>query len=76
VSKEAAWFAQEFAAAPWLLPPRSAALPWAGVHELDALLALQSRPVGSHNKSVALLLFSRDFAVMGQNSGEALCVGL
>lgn len=65
--------AEEFLAAPWLLPPRAPGLPWSGVHRLDELLALQSRPVGGHNRSVALLLFNRAFAELAQNSGGRPC---
>ncbi len=64
--------AAEFKAAPWLLPPRTPLLPWAGVHGFDQLLALQSQPAGSHPRSVALLLFNKAFAVMAQNSSEWL----
>lgn len=60
--------AEEFAAAPWLLPPRTPALPYAGVHDLDALLALRSRPAGRWGGSVTVLLFSKPYAVMVQNS--------
>lgn len=62
--------AEEFAAAPWLLPPRTPALPYAGVHDLDALLALRSRPAGRWGGSVTVLLFSKPYAVMVQNSSE------
>lgn len=69
VQQGSAAVADDFVAAPWLLPPRTPAQPWAGVHDLDRLLALQSRPVGGHNASVALLLFNRAFAELAQNSG-------
>ena len=70
MSQEAASFAAEFQAVPWLLPPRMPALPWAGVHGFDELMAMQSRPAGGHPRSVALLLFNKAFAVMAQNSSE------
>ena len=61
---------QEFVAAPWLLPPRTPALPYAGVHGLDELMALRSAPAGRHPRSVAILLFSQAYAAMAQNSSE------
>ncbi|PSC72584.1 hypothetical protein C2E20_4222 [Micractinium conductrix] len=63
---------EEFEAAPWLLPPRTAALPYAGVHDFDELLKLRSRPAGNYSSSVALLLFSKPYAVMLQNSVYSL----
>ena len=59
---------EEFEAAPWLLPPRTRALPYAGIHKFEDLLALRSRPAGGYDKAIAMLLFSRTFAVMAQNS--------
>lgn len=41
----------------------------AGVHDFDELLKLRSRPAGNYSSSVALLLFSKPYAVMLQNSG-------
>lgn len=67
---------EEFAAAPWLLPPRTPALPYAGVHRLDQLMALRSAPAGRHRRSIAVLLFSKAYAVMAQNSSEQLGVDL
>ena len=61
---------REFEAAPWLLPPRTPALPYAGVHDFDQLLALRSAPVGNYSKAIALLLFSKAYGLMAQNSGE------
>jgi hypothetical protein len=76
----------EFVAAPWLLPPRTATVPYAGTHSLDALLGLRARPVGRHRSGVAMLLFDRHQPVMAQNSGGwsggtwwgggARCVGM
>jgi hypothetical protein len=60
----------EFEAAPWLLPPRTTALRYAGVHDLDRLLQLRAIPIGSQPKTVTLLTFSRRMAVMMQNSSE------
>lgn len=61
---------EEFAAVPWLLPPRSQALPWAGVHDFDALLPVMARRAGRWDKAVTILLFSKGYAVMSQNSSE------
>jgi hypothetical protein len=60
----------EFEAAPWLLPARTPALPFAGVHDFDALLKLRSMPVGGFDKSIVIILFDRQWAVMTQNSSE------
>ena len=60
----------EFEAAPWLLPSRTPALPYAGVHDFDALLKLRSQPVGGYDKSIALILFDHKWAVTTQNSSE------
>lgn len=62
--------AEEFEAAPWLLPPRTLALPYAGLHDLDYLLELRSQPAGQWDGSVTFLLFSKAYAVMVQNSSE------
>ncbi|KAI3425701.1 hypothetical protein D9Q98_007677 [Chlorella vulgaris] len=62
----------EFVAAPWLLPPRTATVPYAGTHSLDALLGLRARPVGRHRSGVAMLLFDRHQPVMAQNSVYSL----
>lgn len=59
---------EEFEAAPWLLPARTPQLPYANLHSFEKLLALRSRPVGSLKKSITLLLFSKAWAVMAQNS--------
>ena len=61
---------EEFEAAPWLLPARTPQLPYANLHSFEKLLALRSRPVGSLKKSITLLLFSKAWAVMAQNSSE------
>ncbi|PSC72525.1 hypothetical protein C2E20_4221 [Micractinium conductrix] len=61
---------EEFEAAPWLLPPRTEALPHAGVHDFDALLQLRARPQGSHPSAVALFLFTADWAIIAQNSAR------
>lgn len=38
-----------FLPVPWLLPPRWPGLPYSGLHsDLDALLAVQSRPAGRY----------------------------
>ncbi|PRW56763.1 hypothetical protein C2E21_4548 [Chlorella sorokiniana] len=60
--------AEEFAAAPWLLPPRSPAFPYAGVHGLADLMALRSTPAGRYPRAVTILLFSKAYAIMAQNS--------
>lgn len=60
----------EFEAAPWLLPPRTKALKYAGVHKLEELLQLRATPQGNHTKTVAVLLFSKNVSAMAQNAGE------
>ncbi len=60
---------EEFAATPWLLPLRTRALNYSGVHELDKLLKLQAAPVANYS-AVAVLLFSANIAVMAQNTSE------
>lgn len=62
----------EFDAAPWLLPARTPALRYAGQHNFDQLLALRAAPAGRHRRAVTLLLFSRSWAVMVQNSVYSL----
>jgi hypothetical protein len=57
-------------ATPWLLPPRTNALPYAGVHTLEQLLPLRSVPFGNYSKTITLLTFSKGFAVMSQNTSE------
>ncbi|EFN52112.1 hypothetical protein CHLNCDRAFT_139418 [Chlorella variabilis] len=57
----------EFEAAPWLLPPRTKALKYVGVHALDRLLELRSAPVGNYSKAIAFLTFNNRFAQMAQN---------
>lgn len=61
---------EEFAAAPWLLPPRTPALPYAGVHRLDELMALRAAPAGRHTRAVTIVLFGKAYAMMAQNSSE------
>lgn len=46
--------AAEFEAAPWLLPPRTTALPYAGVTGFDALLELRAAEVPGLNTSKAV----------------------
>jgi len=58
-------------ATPWLLPPHTP-LPYSGLHEnLDALLAVQGRVVGSSTgaptKAVSLLLMNAAAAALTQN---------
>ena len=60
----------EFEAAPWLLPPRTKALKYAGVHKLEELLQLRAMPHGNHTKTIAVLLFSKNIAPMAQNTSE------
>ena len=60
----------EFVAAPWLLPPRTKALRYAGVHTLEELLQLRATPQGNHTKTIAVLLFSKNIAPMAQNTSE------
>jgi hypothetical protein len=62
----------EFQAAPWLLPPRTKALNYAGVHQLDMLAELRSKPIGNSTKAITLLTFNAKFAVMTQNCSESL----
>ena len=60
----------EFEAAPWLLPPRTKALSYAGVHNLDELATLRATSQGNLTKTVSLLTFSKRVAVMTQNTSE------
>ena len=60
----------EFEAAPWLLPPRTKALRYAGVHQLEELLQLRATPQDNHTKTIAVLLFSKNIAPMAQNTSE------
>ncbi|KAL4856646.1 hypothetical protein ACK3TF_003070 [Chlorella vulgaris] len=57
----------EFEAAPWLLPPRTKALKYTGVHQLDTLAELRSTPFGNVTKTITLLIFSAKYAAMTQN---------
>ncbi|KAL4448331.1 hypothetical protein ABPG75_005550 [Micractinium tetrahymenae] len=58
----------EYVAAPWLLPPGAAArLPYHGVHDLDALLAMRAAPAGGFGRAVVLLAFDKVYGVMVQN---------
>ena len=57
----------EFEAAPWLLPAGTKSLPYAGIHDLDRLLAMRAAPAGGHDKTVALLAFGKNFAELFQN---------
>lgn len=61
---------EEFEAAPWLLPPRTPAFPYAGATDFDELLALRAQPAGNHSSAVAILLFNKNWAAMSQNSSE------
>ena len=61
---------EEFEAAPWLLPPRTTALPYAGVHGFDELVALRATAEPGADRAVTILLFNKVWAVMAQNSGE------
>ncbi|KAL4437542.1 hypothetical protein ABPG77_003523 [Micractinium sp. CCAP 211/92] len=56
----------ECEAAPWLLPPRTPALPYAGLHDLGRLLGLRARTLGGQ-RVVTLLQFNRRFAELVQN---------
>ncbi|EFN55055.1 hypothetical protein CHLNCDRAFT_52833 [Chlorella variabilis] len=58
----------EFEAAPWLLPPRTKALTYTGVHNLGQLLELRATPFGKHPKTMTLLTLNKQFAVMTQNT--------
>ncbi|EFN50932.1 hypothetical protein CHLNCDRAFT_141733 [Chlorella variabilis] len=58
----------EFEAAPWLLPTRSKVLPYAGVHDLERLLKLRSTAIGPYNKTITVVLFSKNASVMAQNA--------
>lgn len=62
---------------PWLLPARNPSLPYVNIHDLTALMHLRAQwvgPVGmpaeEMRMGVTLLLFSRDQAVMAQNSSK------
>ncbi|KAL4860227.1 hypothetical protein ACK3TF_000413 [Chlorella vulgaris] len=68
LSQDSAYFAAEFEAAPWLLPPRTTILPYARMHDLDELLALRAKPAGTHEKAVVVLLFNAATAAMAENS--------
>ncbi|KAI3432373.1 hypothetical protein D9Q98_003930 [Chlorella vulgaris] len=57
----------EFQAAPWLLPPRTKALSYAGMHQLDMLAEHRSMPIGNLTKAITFLTFNAKFAVMTQN---------
>ena len=54
----------EFEAAPWLLPPRTKALEYVGVHNLDELAKLRAIQYGNLTKTVSLLTFSKRVAVV------------
>ncbi|EFN55545.1 hypothetical protein CHLNCDRAFT_133996 [Chlorella variabilis] len=58
----------EFEAAPWLLPPRCDALPYAGVRDLDRLLQLRAVAAGGHPKTITLIPYSLLFVDMLQNA--------
>ena len=60
----------EFEAAPWLLPPRTKALKYAGVTSLEQLLPLRAAPQGKYEKAVTLLTFTRSYAAITQNTSE------
>lgn len=59
---------QEFESAPWLLPAHTPALPYAGVHDLEELLALRATPMGRYNKTITLLTFNEKVARPTQNT--------
>ena len=61
---------REFEATPWLLPPRTKALPYTGVHNLDQLVALRATREERLEKAITLLTFTNSFAVMTQNTSE------
>ncbi|KAI3428080.1 hypothetical protein D9Q98_006464 [Chlorella vulgaris] len=61
-------FLEEFEAAPWLLPPRTPLLPYADTHDFDGLLKLRSRPAGGQTQTITVLLFSKAYAALAQNS--------
>ena len=59
----------EFEAAPWLLPPRTKALSYAGVDELDKLLQLRSMPQGKYSKTITLMTYAAGrFDILMQNT--------
>ncbi len=62
--------AAEFEAAPWLLPPRTKALNYAGVHGLDELAQLRATPHGKYGKTLTFMTFNKRFQVITQNSSE------
>lgn len=72
LSQNPAYFAAEFEAAPWLLPPRTTILPYARMHDLDELLALRAKPARTHEKAVVVLLFNAATAAMAENSSKML----
>ena len=59
----------------WLLPPRTKALKYAGVHKLDELLQLRSVAIGNYPKTLTLVTFNKRFAVMAQNTRERCSAG-
>ena len=59
----------QFVAAPWLLPPRTPHLPWAGVTELDALVEVRRTRAGTI-AIVATTARSNFYAVSLQNCSE------
>jgi hypothetical protein len=65
----------EFVAAPWLLPPRTKALKYSGVHKLDDLLPLRSAAIGKYPKTITLVTFNKRFAIMAQNTRERCSAG-
>ncbi|KAL4856627.1 hypothetical protein ACK3TF_003057 [Chlorella vulgaris] len=58
----------EFEAAPWLLPPRTKALNYTGVHQLDTLAELRSMPMGNLTRTVVVMLYSRSVSIVAQNT--------
>jgi hypothetical protein len=60
----------EFQAAPWLLPPRTKALNYAGVHQLAMLAELRSKPIGNLMRTVVVMLFSKNVSVIAQNTSK------
>jgi len=55
-----------YKAAPWLLPPQYAELPYSGIHDLERLADMQSSVKGGY-KAITVLFFSRGMTEMLQN---------
>ncbi|KAI7838010.1 hypothetical protein COHA_008192 [Chlorella ohadii] len=59
---------RQFEATPWLLPPRTKAFAYTGVHDLAELAALRATREGRVKNAVTLLTFNPRFSTMAQNA--------